>query len=194
MTWLIVDYFSRLEQFVLDCPSYDGTLPTKVALFMSYNAWCVDSRRSFCVCKRASRVCGTYRYTYIFLAIQTIYDRSMFHWMIWAGLTLNGLAVWGVDLLIPHSATGDKLASCAQHSEQLVCPEAAVVAFVVVFFLTWDLYHGGDALWADFTSFMWLIMYTTTSLVSLYALELYMIQVRVRESKRVVDVLCMMLV
>lgn len=39
MRWLIVETFQRLEQFILPCEAYEGTVVDKVAVFSSYAAW-----------------------------------------------------------------------------------------------------------------------------------------------------------
>lgn len=115
------------------------------------------------------------RYTYVFLAVQTFYDRSGFHVLLWAGLFFNGIAVWIMDNQLPHQEGGDHLAACAQHETQMVCPEAAVVAFVVLFYLVYDLNNDGARFWVDTIAFMWLMVYTATSLGSLYYVSLYRI-------------------
>lgn len=118
MRWYPLEIFDRLELYMLECPEYRGDVFEKILVLMTYSPM-------FCL---------------VFFFLTCFYvTRTVFHYLLWTGLSLNTLTVTLVGVFMPRGNLTP--AACTQHNGKTVSEDAAIMAYILLFFFLFHLNH-----------------------------------------------------
>ncbi|MBL4665487.1 MAG: hypothetical protein JKY23_06025 [Nitrospinaceae bacterium] len=149
MRTFITENFARLSLFIQGCPYYENTLPEQFAVIMTYN--------------------GVFLYT--FMLVIAVYDRSLFHIIAWTGVAFTSMTVSVLEAYVPLVKNTSSL--CTSREVDMPSTDVAIVTFVIVFYLIFDLFMGSRRIWISFFRFTWFLWLYTTTVGSMLYLLLY---------------------
>lgn len=147
MRWFLYDGFKMLELRFVGCPNYGGTWNEQIAVCFYWLPW----------------------HVWWFLFLCTWYfSRTMFHWLLWTGISLLSMAEFIANLYMPHMSS--KPAACSDNTVG-VSAEAAIVVYIACYYFMYYLNTGGDGWISSVLLFSLLISSTACTILSLLALE-----------------------
>jgi hypothetical protein len=152
MPYLFWETFGRLEMYLKDCPTYERGVLGYATVLASYNAY----------------------HCYVFLGINTVYHRSPFHVIAWFGIFLTELAVAGLDAIWMNVETSR--VACNPHMWNEPSPAIAIVTYVTVYYLLYDLANEPGPLLMDFACLVWHVIFLLTTVLAELHLQLHNIR------------------
>jgi len=133
LPYLLLESVHRLSLFVASCTEFESTLVSYIVVLVSYSGL----------------------FTYVFMMVISVYDRSAFHVTVWSGVFLTELAATGAELWVPRHSNFNT--PCNPHDFDVPDRGMAIVVYVVVFYLVYDIAYGSSALFISSIRFIWMI-------------------------------------
>lgn len=121
MSWFLVDAFDRLERFIRECPHYEGDAVSHIMVVASYLPL----------------------FTWAFVFVIAAYDRTSFHVLLTSGLFVCDWVAWllrNVWAGVTGPGLDDTNMCASAFLRSRPCHEAAIVWFVFVYYIGYDLF------------------------------------------------------
>jgi len=133
LPYLLLESIHRLSLYVADCSEFKPSLISYIVVLVSYSGL----------------------FTYVFMLIISVYDRSAFHVTVWSGVFLTELAVSGAEMWMPKHFNYGTV--CNPHELDVPDRDMAIVSYVVMFYMLYDIAYGSNAILVSSVRFMWMI-------------------------------------